>query len=72
MTTNEPAWESLDQMAQATAAGLAQAAAGSAFHLFRDKQFRRFKGSGLASKHQDASREPGALRVWLEYVICEF
>ena len=116
MTTNEPAWESLDQMAQATAAGLAQAAAGSAFHLFRDKQFRRlaaieqlsqaeqdrifnelvvaslilimllleapdlpvagefhrFKGSGLASKHQDAGREPGALRVWLEYVICEF
>jgi hypothetical protein len=35
-------FESLDQMADATAAALAQAAAGSAFHLFRDRQFRRF------------------------------
>ena len=41
MTTHSPSFETLDQMADATAAGLAQAAAGSAFRLFRDKQFRR-------------------------------
>jgi len=38
---NKPQFESLDQMADSTAAALAQVAAGSAFHLFRDKQFRR-------------------------------
>jgi hypothetical protein len=41
MKTNEPSLESLDQMANATAAGLTRAAAGSAFDLFRDKQFCR-------------------------------
>ena len=34
-------FESLDQMADATAAGMAQAAAASAFRLFRAKEFRR-------------------------------
>jgi len=34
-------FESLDQMATATAAGLSQAAASSAFQLFKDKRFRR-------------------------------
>ena len=54
MTTNEPAWESLDQMAQATAAGLAQAAASAAFRLFRDKQFRRLAGiERLSQAEQD-------------------
>jgi hypothetical protein len=54
MTTNEPTRESLDQMADATAAGLAQAAAGSAFHLFRDKQFRRLAGiEQLSQAEQD-------------------
>jgi len=41
MKTNEPIFESLDQTADATAAGLARAAAGAAFELFRDKRFRR-------------------------------
>jgi hypothetical protein len=41
MKANEPTPESLDQMAGVTATGLARAAAGSAFDLFRDKQFRR-------------------------------
>ena len=41
MIMNKPQFESLDQMADSTAAALAQVAAGSAFHLFRDKQFRR-------------------------------
>ncbi len=36
----KPPFESLDQMAETTAAGLVKAAAGSAFQLFRDKQFR--------------------------------
>ncbi len=40
MTMNKSQFESLDQMAGYTAAALAEAAAGSAFHLFRDKQFR--------------------------------
>ena len=54
MTTNEAAWESIDQMEEATAAGLAQAAAGSAFHLFRDKQFRRLAGiERLSQVEQD-------------------
>jgi len=44
MTTHLPAFESLDQMADATAAGLVQAAAASAYELFRDKQFRRLAG----------------------------
>ena len=41
MNTNEPIFDSLDQTADATAAGLARAAAGAAFELFRDKRFRR-------------------------------
>jgi hypothetical protein len=41
MKTNEPTLESLDQMAEITVAGLVQAAAGAAFGLFSDKQFRR-------------------------------
>jgi hypothetical protein len=54
MTTHLPAGESLDQMADATAAGLAEAAAGSAFHLFRDKQFRRLAGiEQLSQTEQD-------------------
>jgi hypothetical protein len=36
-----PAFESLNQTAEATAAGLSQAAAASAYELFRDKEFRR-------------------------------
>jgi hypothetical protein len=43
-TTQLPNPESLDQMAQTTAASLAQAAAGMAFQLFRDKKFRRLAG----------------------------
>jgi hypothetical protein len=41
MKTRLPAFESVDQMAEATAAGLSQAAAASAYELFCDKEFRR-------------------------------
>lgn len=41
MTMKKPQFESLNQMADATAATLAQAAAGTAFQLFRDQGFRR-------------------------------
>jgi hypothetical protein len=41
MKTNEPIFESLDQTADTTAAGLARAAVGAAFELCRDKRFRR-------------------------------
>lgn len=41
---NRPQFESLDQMAEATAAGLSQACAGSAFELFQDKPFRQLAG----------------------------
>ena len=36
-----PTFESLNQVAEATAAGLSQAAAASAYNLFCDKEFRR-------------------------------
>jgi hypothetical protein len=50
MTTRSPSFESLEQMADATAAGLAQAAAGAAFQLFRDKHFRQLAGLGQLSQ----------------------
>jgi len=54
MSMNKKDFESLDQMAEATAAALAQAAAGSAFHLFRDKQFRQLAGfDQLSQTEQD-------------------
>jgi hypothetical protein len=50
----KPDFESLDQMADATASALAQAAAGSAFHLFRDKLFRQSAGfDQLSQTEQD-------------------
>ena len=54
MTKDYPACESLEQMAEATAAGLAQTAAGAAFQLFREKQFRRLAGfERLSQVEQD-------------------
>ena len=54
MKTNEPTRESVDQTADATAESLTQAAAGSAFRLFRDKQFRRLAGiEQLSQTEQD-------------------
>jgi hypothetical protein len=44
MNTRLPDFESPEQMARATAAGLSQAAAASAYELFCDKQFRRIAG----------------------------
>jgi hypothetical protein len=47
-------FESLDQMAQATAANLSQAAASAAFHLFKDKRFRKLAGfDRLSQTEQD-------------------
>jgi hypothetical protein len=49
-----PAFESLNQTAEATAAGLSQAAAASAYELFRDKEFRRIAGiERLSQVEQD-------------------
>jgi hypothetical protein len=54
MKTRLPAFESLDQMAEATAAGLSQAAAASAYELFCDKEFRRMAGlERLSQVEQD-------------------
>jgi hypothetical protein len=54
MTTDRPARKSLEQMADATAAGLAQTAAGAAFQLFREKQLRRLAGfEQLSQVEQD-------------------
>ncbi len=51
---NKLQFESLNQMADATAAALAQGAAGFAFHLFRDEQFRRLAGfEQLSQTEQD-------------------
>ena len=41
MAMNKPEFESLDEMADITTSALAKAAASSAFHLFKDRQFRR-------------------------------
>jgi hypothetical protein len=54
MTMNKPQFESLDHMADATAAALVQSAAGSAFHLFHNKQFRELAGfEQLSQAEQD-------------------
>jgi hypothetical protein len=54
MKSRLPDFESLDQMAGATAAGLSQAAAASAHELFRDKEFRRMAGfERLSQTEQD-------------------
>ncbi len=50
MTSDKLKFESLDQMAGATAAGLAQAAAHSAFELFNDKEFRRLASFNALSR----------------------
>ncbi len=55
-------FESLDQMADATAAGLCQAAASSAFHLFSEEPFRKLAGfDRLSQTDQD--------RVFNELVV---
>jgi len=47
-------FESLDEMADATAAAVAQAAASSAFHVFKDKPFRNLAGfNRLKQTEQD-------------------
>jgi hypothetical protein len=47
-------FESLDQMADTTAAALAQAAASAGFHLFKDKRFRKLAGfDRLSQTEQD-------------------
>ena len=54
MTKNKPEFESLDHMAEETAAGLVRAASSSAFQLFRDKQFRQLAGfEQLSQVEQD-------------------
>jgi hypothetical protein len=50
MTTRLPDSDSLDQMVEATAAGLSQAAASSAYELFSEKEFRRLAGLELLSQ----------------------
>ena len=50
MTSNTPEFESPEQMADATAAGLVQVAAHNAFQLFRDKEFRRFVSFDIISQ----------------------
>lgn len=50
MRTRLPDSDSLDQMVEATAAGLSQAAASSAYELFSDKEFRRLAGLELLSQ----------------------
>ena len=50
----KPQFESLEEMADATASGLAKAAAASAFHLFQDRQFRQLSDlEQLSQTEQD-------------------
>jgi len=62
MTLNKPQFKSLNHMADSMAAVLVHAAAGSAFHLFHDKQFRR-----LASFEQLSQAEQD--RIFNELVV---
>jgi hypothetical protein len=50
MKTDTPEFDSLDQMAETTAAGLVQAAAHQAFQLFRDEEFRRLANFDILSQ----------------------
>jgi hypothetical protein len=50
MTMNKPQFESIDHMADATAAALDQAAASYAFQLFSDKEFRRLLSFDMLSQ----------------------
>jgi hypothetical protein len=51
---NKPQFQSLDHMADETAAALVQAAGGTAFKLFQDKQFRQLAGfDQLSQTEQD-------------------
>jgi hypothetical protein len=47
---NKPRFESPDHMANETAAAMVQAAGGTAFHLFQNKQFRQLAGFGQLSQ----------------------
>jgi len=54
MRARSPSFESLDQVADATATNLSQAAAASAYELFRDENFRRCAGlERLSQVEQD-------------------
>lgn len=62
MMTRLPDFESLDQAAKVTASALSQAAAASAYDLFRDKDFRHMAGfERLSQTEQD--------RVFNELVV---
>ena len=50
MKTRLPPFESLDQMAEATAGALSQVASGSAYDLFWDKEFRRLANLDVLSQ----------------------
>ena len=50
MSSDTLKFESPEQMAEATAAGLVQVAAHNAFQLFRDKEFRRFVSFDIISQ----------------------
>jgi len=50
MPKEPPGFESFDQMAETTAAGLVQAGAHQAFQLFRDKEFRRLANFDILSQ----------------------
>src|SRR5437870_667973 len=54
MATDRPHFESLDEMATATASALSEAASHAAFELFSDKAFRRLaRFDGIAQGEQD-------------------
>lgn len=64
MTRHAPPFESVDQMADATAAALAEAAAHDAFRLFRDTHFRRWaRFDSLSQGEQD--------RIFNELVVAD-
>ena len=56
MATNGSQFESLDQMADATAAALDKAAASYAFQLFSDKEFRRLLSFDMLSQVEQDMR----------------
>ena len=64
MISDRPQFESLEQMAQATAAGLVEAASHQAFGLSNDKKFRRMAGfNALSQVEQD--------RIFNELIVAD-
>jgi len=66
---NKPQFESLNQMAEATAGGLSQACAHSAFELFQNASFRTLSPSLWHKNQRDKRLLPEYLFLFVDQEI---